>query len=96
MTGMELLKKNRSDIFRIASHYGASNLRVFGSVARGEDNSGSDIDLLVSMERGRSYFDLVGFWQELEDKLHCKVDVVTDGGISPYLREHILSEAKPL
>lgn len=56
----------------------------------------SDIDLLVTMEKGRSYFDLVGLWQDLEELLGRKVDVVTDGGLSPYLKDRILAEAVPL
>ena len=54
------------------------------------------MDLLVDMEKGRNLLDLVGFWQDLEELLGCRVDVITDGGISPYLQERIYAEALPL
>lgn len=91
-----LLSKNRGRIIRLAGKYGASNVRLFGSVARGEAGPRSDIDLLVRMEKGRSLFDLVGLWQDLEELLSVKVDLLTDGGVSPYLRERIYAEARPL
>lgn len=71
-------------------------MRVFGSVARGEACSASDIDLLVEMEPGRSPLDLVALWQALGDLLGDEVDVLSDGGLSPHLRDRILSEAVPL
>ena len=89
-------KRWRAEILRLAEKYGARNVRVFGSVARGDSAEASDLDLLVEMERGRSYLDLVGFWQELEERLGAPVDVVTDGGINPHLREAIYREAVPL
>lgn len=92
----ELLEARREDILRLAAHHGARNVRVFGSVARGESSPESDVDLLVEMEPGRSMLDLVAFWQDLEELLACKVDVLTDGGLSPYLRERIYAEAVPL
>jgi uncharacterized protein len=92
----ELLESRRNEILDLAATYGAKNIRVFGSVARGEGGSGSDVDLLVDMEKGRNLLDLVGFWQDLEELLGCRVDAITDGGISPYLRERIYAEALPL
>ena len=92
----ELLESRRNEILNLAARYGAKNLRVFGSVARGEGVPGSDLDLLVDMEKGRNLLDLVGFWQDLEELLGCHVDVITEGGISPYLRERIYAEALPL
>ena len=86
----------RADILRLAKRHGARNVRVFGSVARGEDTAASDLDLLVEMEPGRNYLDLVRFWQELEEALGFRVDVITDGGVSPYLRDRIYGEAIPL
>jgi uncharacterized protein len=71
-------------------------VRVFGSVARGEAGSESDVDLLVDVDPGRSLLDLVAFWQELEELLGHRADVITDGGISPYLKERIHAEAVPL
>jgi len=96
MLNIEFLKDKREIILRIAARHGASNVRVFGSIVRSEADSESDLDLLVTMEPGRSYLDLVALWQDLEDELGCKVDVITDGGISPYLRDSILEEAIPL
>jgi uncharacterized protein len=80
----------------MARRHGAQNVRVFGSMARGEDNETSDVDLLVTLGEGRSLLDLVGLKQDLEDLIHRTVDVVTDQGLSPYVRERILSEAVPL
>jgi hypothetical protein len=72
------------------------NLRLFGSVARGEADDDSDIDILVEVEVGHTFLDLVAFCQDVQDLLGRKVDVITDGGISPYLRETIHSEDIPL
>jgi uncharacterized protein len=93
MTLDEVRKRWRADILRLAERHGARNVRVFGSVARGEGTSVSDLDLLVEMEPGRNYLDLVRFWQGLEETLGTQVDVLTDGGVSPYLRERIYGEA---
>lgn len=71
-------------------------MRVFGSFARGEQQRTSDIDLLVELPEGSSLLDLVSLKIDLEDALKRKVDVLTDGGISPYLRDRILREAEPL
>jgi predicted nucleotidyltransferase len=90
------LHSKRDEILRIASTHGARNLRVFGSVARGEDHPRSDIDLLVDMEPGRSLLDLVALGQDLEELLHRKVDVLTAVSVHPALRDRILAEARPL
>jgi predicted nucleotidyltransferase len=90
---LDAIRERRSEILDRASHHGARNVRVFGSAARGDAGPSSDVDLLVEMEPGRSLLDFVGLWQELEDLLGLKVDLVSEGGISPYLREQILSEA---
>ena len=71
-------------------------MRVFGPTARGDAGTTSDVDLLVEMEPGRSLLDLVGLWQDLEELLGTRVDVLSDGGVSPYLRERIDAEAVPL
>jgi len=92
----ELLKDRRDEILRIAKKHGAKNVRVFGSVARGEAESESDIYLLVKMDQGRSLLDLIGLWQELEDLFECKIDVISEGGISPHLEEKILNESVAL
>jgi uncharacterized protein len=73
-----------------------ANVRVFGSVARGDAGIRSDVDLLVEMEPGRSLLDLVGLWQDLEDLLDIHVDVLSDRGLSPHLRDRINAEAVPL
>ena len=92
----ELLTRNREKIIELAARFGARSVRVFGSHARGDAVSGSDVDLLVDLEDGRTLFDHVGLWQELEELLGCRVDVVVTGGISPYLKDRIVGEAKPL
>ena len=88
-----IIQARRDDILRIATEHGASNIRVFGSVARGEEEAQSDIDLLIQLESGRSLLDLIAIKQELEALLGCSVDVLTEAAISPYLREQILREA---
>jgi predicted nucleotidyltransferase len=93
MPVLDAILQRRSEILDRASQHGARNVRVFGSAARGDAGPASDVDLLVEMETGRSLLDFVGLWQELEDLLGLKVDLVSEGGISPYLREQILSEA---
>jgi uncharacterized protein len=93
---LDVLRGRREEILGYATRHGARNVRVFGSTARGETASSSDIDLLVEMEPGRSLLDLVGLWQDLEDLLGAHVDVLSDGGVSPHLRERIYAEAVPL
>jgi uncharacterized protein len=90
------LRARREEILGSAAEHGASNVRVFGSMARGESDASSDVDLLVEMEPGRSLIDLVGLWQDLEDMLGTHVDVLSDGGVSPHLRERIYAEAVSL
>ncbi|HEX6960564.1 MAG TPA: nucleotidyltransferase domain-containing protein [Lacipirellula sp.] len=91
-----LLEEKRTEILRIAAKHGARNVRVFGSTARGSATDGSDVDILVDLDDGRSLLDQVGLQQELEELLGRKVDVVVQGGISPYLEGRILAEAVPL
>jgi predicted nucleotidyltransferase len=90
------LQSKRQDILRIAADHGARNVRLFGSVARGDDHAGSDLDLLVDMESGRSLLDLIGLGQDLEELLNRSVDVLTDASVHPALRDRILAEARPL
>jgi predicted nucleotidyltransferase len=98
LCGMDssFLKRYRVEILELAMRHGARNVRVFGSLARGEEREDSDLDLLVTLEDHRTLLDLVGLKQDVEDLVHRPVDVVTDRGLSPYLRERILSEAIPL
>jgi len=91
-----VLQRYRAEILNLAVRHGAGNVRVFGSLARGEGREGSDLDLLVTLGEGRSLLDLVGLKQDLEDLIHRPVDVVTEQSLSPYLRERVLSEAIPL
>jgi predicted nucleotidyltransferase len=91
-----ILHKYRAEILSLAMRHGARNVRVFGSLARGEGNEDSDLDLLVTLGEGRSLLDLVGLKQDLEDLIHRPVDVVTERALSPYLRDRVLSEAVPL
>jgi len=88
--------RHRDEILRLAEVHGARNVRIFGSRARGEATPGSDLDLLISLESGRSLLDIVGLKQDVEDLLHCSVDVVTDRALSPYIRDRVLEEAVPL
>jgi predicted nucleotidyltransferase len=95
MTAASLVNR-RQEILEIAASHGMRNVRVFGSVARGEARLDSDLDLLVDVEPGRTLLDVIGLEQDLEQLLGRKVDVVTEGGLSPYLQHRILAEASPL
>lgn len=91
-----ILMERREDILRVAANRGARNIRVFGSVARGEARPDSDLDLLVELEPGRNLLDLGGLLMELQDLLGCQVDIVTEKGLRDRLRERVLKEAMPL
>ena len=92
----DLLKDKRETILQLAARYGARNVRVFGSVARGEAGQKSDVDLLVDMEPGRSLLDHVALWQDLQELLGRKVDVVSEKALHWYIRDRVLKEAVPL
>ena len=92
----ELLKGKREDIYRIATKYGARNVRIFGSVVRGEADQESDVDFLVDMEPGRSLLDLGGMLVDLEELLGRPVDIVTEKGLRERIRPRVLQEAVPL
>lgn len=92
----ELLRSKREDILRLAERHGARNVRVFGSVARGEADLDSDVDFLVEMEPGRSLFDMGGLLMDLRRILGRNVDVVTERGLNARFRERVLKEAVPL
>jgi uncharacterized protein len=91
-----LLKDKRSQILAVAAHHGASNVRIFGSLARGEEDEHSDIDLLVSFDPDRSLLDHAALLIEMESLLGCRVDVVSDRGLRPRVREHVLRDAVAL
>ena len=93
MTLEELRSRYRSHIIALAEKRGAHNVRVFGSIARGEQRAGSDIDFLVDFEPGRSLLDLTGLWLDLEDALGCKVDVVSSRGLRPRLASQVMQDA---
>lgn len=93
---LEELRQHKSEILRVTEGYGISNVRVFGSVARGEADEESDVDLLVHVPETLSLLRFAGLCNRLSEILETKVDVVPEGGISPYLREQILREAMPL
>ena len=96
VTTLDAVRSERNRILEVAQRHGITNVRVFGSVVRGEATQESDLDLLVEVEAGRSLLDLVAFWQELEERLGHRLDVISDGGVSPYLRERIYAEAVSL
>lgn len=93
---LEELRARRDEILEIASRHGARNVRVFGSVARGDVEEASDVDILVEMEKGRSLLDLAGFHLDLEDLLGVHVDVVTVKGLRERIRDDVLAEAVSL
>jgi hypothetical protein len=93
---LETLRRFRSEILALASRHGARNVRVFGSVARGDNRADSDVDFLIDVEPGRTLLDVIALEQDLRDLLRCDVEVLTDGGLSPYLQDRILSEAAAL
>ena len=92
----DVLKGKAKEIRRLARAHGVVRLRVFGSCASRTATEASDLYLLVDLKPRRDLLDLVEFKLDLEDLLGCAVDVVTEGGLSPYLRSRILRKAKPL
>lgn len=96
MTARELLKTRRAEILAMARTRGAHNVRIFGSVVRGEDDEHSDIDFLVDMEPGRSLLDMGGLLVDLREFLGRNVDVVTEKSLHWYIRDRVLEEAVPL
>lgn len=96
MDAKTLLKAHRKEILQIAARNGAVNVRVFGSVARGDNTPESDIDFLVNLETGRSLMDLARLLRELNTLLGHPVDVVTEAGLRPRIKPQALAEARPL
>jgi len=95
MTRKELNEK-REAILAIARKYGAHDVRIFGSVARGDATADSDLDLLVRFEPDRSLFDHGGLIMDLQDLLGVKVDVISEGGLRDRFRQHVMKEVVPL
>ena len=96
MRPSKALAAKRDTILAIATAHGASNLRVFGSVARGVDQEGSDLDLLVDIRDGISLFEYVGLQLDMQEALGVKVDLCTEEELHPRLKARILAEARPL
>lgn len=96
MTLDELRTRYRSLIIDTARRHGAHNVRVFGSIARGDQTTSSDVDLLVDFEPSRSLLDLAGLWLDLESALGCKVDVVSSRGLRPRVASEILHDTVSL
>ena len=85
----EIIQDRKKQILALAAKYGASNVRIFGSVANGTADENSDIDFLVDLEKGRSLFDLGGLLMDLQELFNRKVDVVTENGLHWYIKERI-------
>jgi len=96
MSAAQLLRSRRDDLLRVARLHRASNLRIFGSAARGEDRADSDIDLLVDFDPDATLLDLIALQSDIETLLGRQADVLTPQSVSPFLRDRILSEAIPL
>ena len=92
----DMIQMHRDEIIKVAMMHGARNIRVFGSVARGEADEKSDVDFLVDLESGRSLLDLGGLLMDLKDVLGRDVDVVTERGLNPRIRDRVLREAVAL
>ena len=90
------VRGHKADILRVAARRGVKNIRVFGSLARGEGTASSDVDFLVEMEPRHGLFDLSGFRLDMEDLLGCRVDVATPGAIDPRMRGRIYADAQEL
>jgi uncharacterized protein len=95
-TTLTELREKRSEIIELARARGASHVRVFGSVTRGEAGDGSDIDFIVDLEPGRSLFDLGGLLMDLRDLLQRDVDVVSERSLRPRVAERVLADAVEL
>jgi predicted nucleotidyltransferase len=90
------VKAKRQEILRIAAQHGATNIRLFGSRARGDARGDSDVDFLVDMPPHCSLLDIARLMMDLQDILGYKVDVVEPAGLHWYIRDRVLKEAVPL
>jgi len=96
MVALNDILSHRDEILRIAARHGARDVRLFGSVVRGEAGRDSDVDFLVQLDHDRSLLDHVALMQDLEDFFGCRVDVVTERALHRLIRDHVLAEAVPL
>ena len=96
MTLLEQIRAKKPQLLAVAAHYGVSNIRVFGSVARGEERADSDVDFLVHLAEDRDYFDLGGFQYSSSEILNRHTDVVMDHCMNKYIAPYILKDATPL
>jgi len=96
MTEFQEIQQRKKEILAVAREHGIVNVRVFGSVARGDETLQSDVDFLVELEKGRTLLDLGGAVIKLQELLGRKVDIVTERGLHWYLRDRIIQEARPL
>ena len=91
-----LIENNRAEILALADRHGVRNVRVFGSMAHGDADDTSDVDLLVSLPPDRTGLALGALLMDVQDLLHRRVEVVTERGLHPALRDRVLREARPL
>lgn len=96
MVSLSNIMERREEVLRIAARHGADEVRIFGSVARGQAREHSDVDVLVRLAEGRSLLDQIALMQELEDLLGCTVDVVEDVALHQSIRQRVLAEAVAL
>ena len=93
MCQLDRLRRLKAEIYQIARKHNASKVYVFGSCARKEETTESDVDVLVELNLGASLFDLMHLQDSLETLLQCKVDVVSKRGLNPYIKKQVLQEA---
>jgi predicted nucleotidyltransferase len=96
MLTLDQVRSHRDQVLNLAEKRRIMNVRIFGSVARGDATNASDLDFLVTPKPGCSLLDLGGLLMDLQDLFNCKVDIVTDEGIKPRARENILRDAVPI
>ena len=96
MTIDERFMAGREEILRLAASHGTRNIRIFGSVARGEADESSDVDFLVDMEPGRTLLDMGGLLMDLQALLGRQVDIISARGLTPSIRDQVLREAVSL
>ena len=96
MKTADVILQNRNEILRLSSLHGAKNVRIFGSIARGDDQPDSDVDFLIELEQGRTLLDLAGLSIDLQKLLGRKVDIVTEKSLHWYIKDRVVREAKPI